>query len=526
MRPGEHPLRELDRAIWAALPESRAGAGSREPRTCHSRVRRRRPRPSGERLVLVVDQFEELFTACTDEAERAAFVDALVEAADEPRGRRGVGGRRARRLLRPLRGPIRTSPSSSAANQVLVGAMSADEYRRAIEQPALRAGVRVEPALVDDARRAGARRAGRAAAALDRAARALGAPRRPDDRVARATSATGGVRGAVARLAEDVVRRPRRRAAGASRARPAAAWPAPARAGAVVRRRVPLAEFDTERDEQRRRAARHPGEAAARHGGRGLGRGRPRGAAARVAAVSRTGSRRTRGPARARAPCGRGARVGRARPRRRPSSTAAPGCPPRSTGRPAHEADLNPTEREFLAASRAQHQAQMRRLRVAARRGRRPARGGGGRGRRRACAARLRAPSRPERGRPAARRPGGRRAAARPGAPARPRSREPRVSHRPRRPDLWATILRARPPLYAVQVPCRSAKRTQLALSPDGRTLAVGDGRRPRDGLRRRTRTGRIGSVVPPEFGAKQAVWSLAFSHDGRTLAVGGHRDD
>ncbi len=32
----------------------------------------------------------------------------------------------------------------------------------------------------------------------------------------------------------------------------------------------------------------------------------------------------------------------------------------------------------------------------------------------------------------------------------------------------------------------------------------------------------RIGSLVPPEFGPKQGVWSLTFSHDGRTLAVGG----
>jgi len=35
--------------------------------------------PNAQRLLLVVDQFEELFTACKDEAERKAFVDALLQ---------------------------------------------------------------------------------------------------------------------------------------------------------------------------------------------------------------------------------------------------------------------------------------------------------------------------------------------------------------------------------------------------------------------------------------------------------------
>ena len=34
-----------------------------------------------ERLLLVVDQFEEVFTTCPDEGERAAFLAALTEAA-------------------------------------------------------------------------------------------------------------------------------------------------------------------------------------------------------------------------------------------------------------------------------------------------------------------------------------------------------------------------------------------------------------------------------------------------------------
>jgi DNA-binding SARP family transcriptional activator/RecA/RadA recombinase len=61
LRPGEHPLRALGDATSAAAPEGR--------------------------LVLAVDQLEEVFVACRDESERAAFVDALVRSARDPRRR-------------------------------------------------------------------------------------------------------------------------------------------------------------------------------------------------------------------------------------------------------------------------------------------------------------------------------------------------------------------------------------------------------------------------------------------------------
>ena len=37
-----------------------------------------------ERTILVVDQFEELFTGAASDDDRAAFVDALTAAADDP----------------------------------------------------------------------------------------------------------------------------------------------------------------------------------------------------------------------------------------------------------------------------------------------------------------------------------------------------------------------------------------------------------------------------------------------------------
>jgi WD40 repeat protein/class 3 adenylate cyclase len=242
MRPGEHPLRELDRALWSTLPERIRGLLEGEDRPLRAT---REVLGPDERLVLVIDQFEEVFTLCTDEDERAAFLAAIVEAAVDPRAKEIV----VLALRADFYGRCAASPSLAellGANHVLVGPMTAEEYRRAIEQPALHAGVRIEPALVDEL-----------------VSEVLGEPgalpllstallelwERRDGRTIRAGehAATGGVRGAVARLAEEtyaglsedqkpIVRSVLLRLAG------------PGAGESVVRRRVPLAEFDAERN--------------------------------------------------------------------------------------------------------------------------------------------------------------------------------------------------------------------------------------------------------------------------------------
>ena len=130
------------------------------------------------RLVVAVDQFEEVFTACRDEDERAAFVDALVACARDPR-------RRALVLVAvraDFYGRCASYPELSrllGANHVLVGPMRRDELRRAIELPARRAGLRGRARARRRADRRRRGRARRAAAAVDRAARAVAAARRP-----------------------------------------------------------------------------------------------------------------------------------------------------------------------------------------------------------------------------------------------------------------------------------------------------------------------------------------------------------
>ena len=141
MRPGERPLAELSRALARAVPE--AGGEDAAPWIADA-LDRLEP---GERLVLLIDQFEEAFVACRDEAERAAFFDALVEGAGEPDERLVV--------VLAIRGDFYARCAEHAelstlvsANQVLVGPMRRDELRRAIELPSRRAGLRIEPRLV------------------------------------------------------------------------------------------------------------------------------------------------------------------------------------------------------------------------------------------------------------------------------------------------------------------------------------------------------------------------------------------
>jgi hypothetical protein len=68
--------------------------------------------PGDEQLVLVVDQFEEVFTLCADKAERTAFLANLCYAASIPGGSSGRDCGAAGGLLPPLR----ALPSAGSAD--------------------------------------------------------------------------------------------------------------------------------------------------------------------------------------------------------------------------------------------------------------------------------------------------------------------------------------------------------------------------------------------------------------------------
>ena len=98
-------------------------------------------------LLLVVDQFEEVFTLCRDDEERDRFVDQLTGTAEDPRSRiRVVLGVRADFYGHCARYPDLAAALQEA--QVLVGPMTSDELREAITRPAVGSGCRVETALV------------------------------------------------------------------------------------------------------------------------------------------------------------------------------------------------------------------------------------------------------------------------------------------------------------------------------------------------------------------------------------------
>jgi len=86
-------------------------------------------------LLLVVDQFEEMFTACKDEAERKTFVDNLLYAVAETGGQTLV--------VIVLRADFYAHCAqyenlrvALAQHQEYIGPMNADELRSAIESPA------------------------------------------------------------------------------------------------------------------------------------------------------------------------------------------------------------------------------------------------------------------------------------------------------------------------------------------------------------------------------------------------------
>lgn len=109
------------------------------------------PAPTGTSpsagLVVVVDQFEEVFTACADESERQWFIDVLDRLARPAGGAVVVLGVRA-----DFYAACTAHPRLRAALQagpVLLEPMSEDELKDAIRRPADNVGLDVEDGLVE-----------------------------------------------------------------------------------------------------------------------------------------------------------------------------------------------------------------------------------------------------------------------------------------------------------------------------------------------------------------------------------------
>jgi len=104
-----------------------------------------------QRLLLVVDQFEQLFTQCSDEAERQAFITALHAAAardalDQPLSALVVLGVRADFEARCADYP---QLADAVQERYLLTSMTERQLRMAITEPARKAGSRVDHDLID-----------------------------------------------------------------------------------------------------------------------------------------------------------------------------------------------------------------------------------------------------------------------------------------------------------------------------------------------------------------------------------------
>ena len=157
-RPGADPLRALCTPLIQLLePEATEVQHMAEARDladllCEGKLplsditaRLKEKRPDVPCLLLIADQFEELYTECDDEALRQAFVAGLLAAA-------GQGIKVVLTLRADFYGRVLAEQGLDQAvdaGLVNVLPMSEEELRAAIEQPALQTGRAFEPGLVE-----------------------------------------------------------------------------------------------------------------------------------------------------------------------------------------------------------------------------------------------------------------------------------------------------------------------------------------------------------------------------------------
>lgn len=153
LTPGGHPLEALARVILRLAgsevsPEATASKAALMrapgPAGAHDGLRRcvdSLPDIEQSPVILVIDQFEELFTLCRDPAERAAFIANVLHAASDTPPRASVILTLRSDFFRELaQHPRLQSTLSDPRCYRLILGMSDDELRRAIAEPARIAG--------------------------------------------------------------------------------------------------------------------------------------------------------------------------------------------------------------------------------------------------------------------------------------------------------------------------------------------------------------------------------------------------
>jgi WD40 repeat protein/DNA-binding SARP family transcriptional activator len=200
--PTAHPIQSLNGAL--SLPPCGKGKPPEDgwgPERVPRRIDHLLVACGAPRLLLVVDQFEELFTLCRVERERAAFIESLLAAA-------GADSRAT--IVLALRADFYAHCVAYAdlraaleKHQVCLGPMSAHELRSAIEGPASRGEWQFQPGLVDLLLSDLGGEPG-ALPLLSHALLETWCRRSGRTLTLKGYAGTGGVRGAIARTAETV----------------------------------------------------------------------------------------------------------------------------------------------------------------------------------------------------------------------------------------------------------------------------------------------------------------------------------
>lgn len=167
LKPGEQPLDALTRA----LVQQAAGTPAPAPVPdiqAHRRLRQALrspderghfdglrlyadalPQISAQPLLILIDQFEELYTLCQDAAERDAFVSLLLDAASAPAPHVMLVLTLRSDYLGELQRYHPKLSQAIAERTVLLPAMNEDELRSAISEPAARAGRPLDEGTVE-----------------------------------------------------------------------------------------------------------------------------------------------------------------------------------------------------------------------------------------------------------------------------------------------------------------------------------------------------------------------------------------
>ncbi|MBT8193762.1 MAG: BMP family ABC transporter substrate-binding protein [Acidimicrobiia bacterium] len=145
MTPGSQPIAEAVAALRAAVPPDVDVPPGSDPRSLTAAIQT--CRASGVDLLLVVDQFEELFTLVDNELTRQTFLDILSESLAAPGA--------SLRLVITLRGDFYDRPllyegfgPPFAESVVSVMPLTPSELGEAAAGPAQRSGVAAEPQLI------------------------------------------------------------------------------------------------------------------------------------------------------------------------------------------------------------------------------------------------------------------------------------------------------------------------------------------------------------------------------------------